>query len=147
MVLLTIISLFRITIAFCDLCLYGPPNLLLGYLFLKFRPIAQCLFFLFVLHRKTHCIFLNPSHYSYSYSSCQVRLLGNPAKKAHLSMNRRHISANTSKQGRKATVSTPRCVFHWHAVENGLTVNYFEAGESIKGNSLSRNKTINGISR
>ena len=30
---------------------------------------------------------------------------------------------------------------------NGLTVNYFEAGESIKGNSLSRNKTINGISR
>jgi hypothetical protein len=45
MVLLTIISLFRITIAFCDLCLYGPPNLLLGYLFLKFRPIAQCLFF------------------------------------------------------------------------------------------------------
>ena len=147
MVLLAIISLFRVTIAFCDLSLYGPPVLLLGYLFLKFRLIAQCLFFWFVLHRKTHYSFFNPAHYSYSHSSCQVRLLGKPPKKAHLTTNHRHISANTSKQEKRATVSTTRWVFHWHAIQNGLAINYLDAGENIKGNRLSRNKTINGISR
>ena len=61
-------------IGFCNLRLHGPPDLLLGHLILKWWPIAQCLFFWFVLHRKTHCSFFNPSHYSYSHSSCQDRL-------------------------------------------------------------------------
>ena len=147
MVLLAIISLFRVTIAFCDLSLHGPPVLLLGYLFLKFRLIAQCLFFWFVLHRKTHYSFFNPAHYSYSHSSCQVRLLVKPPKKAHLTTNHRRISADTSKQGNTSTVSTTGCAFQWHAIQNGLAINYLEAGENIKGNSLARNKTINGISK
>ena len=93
-------------------------------------------FFLFVLHRKTHCIFFNPSHYSYSHSSCQDRFLGKPPKYTHLTTYHRRISANASKQGKKATVSTARCVFQWHATQHGLAINYLEAGENIEGNSL-----------
>ena len=103
--------------------------------------------FWFVLHRKTHCSFFNLSHYSYSHSSCQVRLLVKPPKKAHLTTNHRRISADTSKQGNTSTVSTTWCAFQWHAIQNGLAINYLEAGENIKGNSLARNKTINGISK
>ena len=100
-----------------------------------------------MLHRKTHCSFFNLSHYSYSHSSCQVRLLVKPPKKAHLTTNHRRISADTSKQGNTSTVSTTGCSFQWHAIQNGLAINYLEAGENIKGNSLARNKTINGISK
>ena len=146
MVLLPIISLFIVTIAFCDLSLNGPPVLLLGYLFLKYCSIAQCLSF-FGLCCTERCIVVFQSFALFIFTQLLPRsVCWKTTKVALLTTYHRRISANTSKQGKKATVSTTRCVFQWHAMQTGLAINHLEADGNIEGNSLSRNKTINGIS-
>ena len=108
-------------------------------------PSHNVYFFWFVLHRKMHCSFSILHTIHIHTALARIGFLENH-QSTHLTTYHRRISANASKQGKKATVSTARCVFQWHATQHGLAINYLEAGENIEGNSPSRNKTINGIS-
>ena len=107
-------------------------------------PSHNVYFFWFVLHRKMHCSFSILHTIHIHTALARFGFLEN--HQSTLTTYHRRISANASKQGKKATVSTARCVFQWHATQHGLAINYLEAGENIEGNSPSRNKTINGIS-
>jgi hypothetical protein len=88
-------------------------------------PSHNVYFFWFVLHRKMHCSFSILHTIHIHTALARFGFLEN--HQSTLTTYHRRISANASKQGKKATVSTARCVFQWHAIQHGLAINCLEA--------------------